>query len=379
MITKTQLKQIPVRRIEPFDGMSITADVWREAHEYHRQRRQLHNQLTQGAGILSGLKVIANDPPDDAVYILPGIALDAKGRLIIVREAITYDLGKTKGLVYILLNYDESAPRPDSARVYEEGDPNYIYSRYTLEAVNQLPNTPYVELARVRRITARSNLKNAKIPASPAKNEIDLRFRREINAAPPPSYAMAVCAIGNAVDSRRVTGATNLARAFSRAATGALWVDGDVSLKDDLRPYHLLYLTAQSAFQLSADEMKPLYDYLQNGGALLAESCRCAAKDASAIDASFADLFTSLGVQLRPLPADHSLLREPYFFAAPPPGFESKGQPVIQIGGGVIFSACDFGCLWAGYRRSGAATREEIRSAIEWGVNIVTYALNRTR
>ncbi|OQY36611.1 MAG: hypothetical protein B6243_02665 [Anaerolineaceae bacterium 4572_5.2] len=389
MITDEQLHQIPIRRIEPFDGMSITAEVWGEAHEYHRQRGRLHHKLSHSAGILTGLKVIANDPPDDAVYIMPGVALDSEGRLIVIREAITYDLGKAKGLVYILLNYDESSPRPDDTRVYEEGDPNYIRSRYSLEAGTRLPKTPYVELARVRRVTVRSNLKNAKNLDSPGKNEIDLRFRREVEAAPPGAVSMAVCAVGDASTvvksglsavEGHAAGANNLARALSHSEAYKLWVDDDASLNDDLQPYDLVYLVGQSAFQLTADEMKPLYDYLQSGGTLLVESCRRKVKKGNPpADASFLDLFTSLGVNLKPLSADDTLLKAPYFFTAPPAGFESEGQPAIQISEGVIFSSFDFGCLWAGDRRSGAASREELRSAMEWGANIVAYALRRSK
>jgi hypothetical protein len=72
---------------------------------------------------------------------------------------------------------------------------------------------------------------------------------------------------------------------------------------------------------------------------------------------------------------------EPHLFAAPPPGFETDGTPKVVVGaaaaGRVVWSMCDYGCLWQGERRGRAASREEIRTAMEWGANVVTYALNR--
>ena len=32
------LQALPAKRIKPADGMSVTADVWEEAHDYHRHQ-----------------------------------------------------------------------------------------------------------------------------------------------------------------------------------------------------------------------------------------------------------------------------------------------------------------------------------------------------
>jgi hypothetical protein len=72
-------------------------------------------------------------------------------------------------------------------------------------------------------------------------------------------------------------------------------------------------------------------------------------------------------------------LTEPFLFGAPPPGYETQGKPEVLAADGVIFSTCEYGRLWQGERRGGVASREEIRSAVEWGNNILTYALERHR
>ena len=83
-------------------------------------------------------------------------------------------------------------------------------------------------------------------------------------------------------------------------------------------------------------------------------------------------------MKLAELPKDHPLLTEPFLFGAPPPGFETEGAPTVMVADGVIFSTCDYGCLWQGDRRNGTAAREAIRAAHEWGSNIVAYAIVRS-
>jgi hypothetical protein len=59
MITEELLQMFPTKKIKSFDGMTITADVWEEAHEYHRQEQRLATLFSHGPGILTGLEVIA--------------------------------------------------------------------------------------------------------------------------------------------------------------------------------------------------------------------------------------------------------------------------------------------------------------------------------
>src|SRR5512137_2875911 len=114
-------KQYPFQRIKPYDGMVVTSDVWDEAHTYHRRQQRYHNLLNHEPGILIGLEVIASDPPDSAVYIQPGIALDAAGQVIVVPESLAFDLGAAQGPLYLVLSYDESQPKAeDSATPAED-------------------------------------------------------------------------------------------------------------------------------------------------------------------------------------------------------------------------------------------------------------------
>lgn len=381
MDEESLIRIYPAKRVSPYDGMAVTASVWAEAHEYHRQCRQLESLFRHGAGILAGLEVIASDPPDSTVYVLPGIAVDTVGQVIVVQEPIAYDVAGAQGLLHLLLTYGESQPR------MEEGDdagPLYVHEEFGLEAQLEVPQSACVELARVRRTDRAAPLADAREPSQPGANEIDLRYRREARAPLPAVASIAVSYLGEGDGAAHGRGAANLARTVRRLETVRVWVDVGVGLDGAIEPYTLLYLVGRGPFQVEQRPMQALYEYLQGGGTVLFESCRRAsAEDDPLADASFRDLLASLGVGLSELPAGHALLEDPHLFAVLPVGFETADARTLSLGGladgagSVVMSTYDYGCLWAGERRGRPATREEIRAALEWGTNLVAYALQR--
>jgi hypothetical protein len=354
--------------------MAVTAAVWEEAHTYHSKRLQFHAMLHHEPGIVTGLEVIGSDPPDSSLYILPGIAVDPHGQIVVLPEPMAYDLGTAQGLLYLLLTYEESSPLAEGDG---EDEPRYVYAHFGIEAVSTLPNAPHVELARIRRRSGEAPIVDAVEAENPAGDEIDQRFRQTIGHRSRDVVSLAVSYTGGASARDHGRGIRNLARALRRSGLRAFVEDG-VSLAAGLEGHTLVCLVGQDAFQLSADEMNVLYAYLQEGGTVLIESCRRGINDdAPPADVSFGDMLASMGVKTEALPAGHSLLVDPFLFAAPPPGFETEGETQLLVGGGVILSTSDYGCLWQGLRRDGPATREEIRTAMEWGSNIVAYALGR--
>ncbi len=368
------LKDFPVRRIRPVDGMAVTAAVWDEAHEYHRHQLRFHQILQHGAGIVAGLHVVASDPPDSAVYVSPGLAIDAQGREIRVPEPFAFDLGAARGKLHLLLTHGESQPRTDGQN--DEGV-LYSYAEYSLEAGATLQNTMGVELARINRVSSAAVIENAAHPASPQLNAIDLRYRREIGLVAPRIASVAVCQAGQNADRIHAHGADVLAQALNRSPQLRVWVDVDAPLTSDLNAYTLVYLVGHSAYQLGPDEMNAIYAYLQSGGTLYYESCRRGLDGEPPGDVVFLDMLASLGVTLEDLPPVHPLCREPNLFTTLPAGYDPARTGAIKLSGGVIFSTFDHGCVWCGEQRSGSADRSVIRSAHEWGENIVQYALNR--
>lgn len=386
MENENLIRIYPARRVSPYDGMAVTARVWAEAHEYHRQCRQLEAVFRHGPGILAGLDVIASDPPDSTVYILPGIAVDPLGQVIVIQEPVAFDVAGAQGLLYLLLTYGESQPRMDEG---DEAGPLYVHGEFGLEALLEVPQSACVELARVRRTDRSAPLVDAADPALPGPNEIDLRHRRQPALAVPPVATIAVSFLGANGDPGRdgaphARGAAHLARTLRRLDGVHAWVDTGVALDAALEPYTLLYLVGLGPFELEQGHMQALYEYLQSGGTLFYESCRRDVDEGEPpADASFRELLGSLGADLSPLPAGHPLLEDPYLFATPPAGFDTAEGAALSLGGlggdseGALLSTADYGCLWQGERRSGPAGREAIRAALEWGANLVTYALQR--
>ena len=50
-------------RENPFPGLVIDADIWQDAHTYHRDHQRLHLLAFHSTGIVGGLEVNANNPP----------------------------------------------------------------------------------------------------------------------------------------------------------------------------------------------------------------------------------------------------------------------------------------------------------------------------
>ena len=74
------------------------------------------------------------------------------------------------------------------------------------------------------------------------------------------------------------------------------------------------------------------------------------------------------------LQAGDPLLLQPYLFATPP---VESGE--VLAGDGVVFSSAAFGPLWFGRSGKRAASRAELRSAVEWAANVAFYAIERRR
>ncbi|NJN93501.1 MAG: DUF4159 domain-containing protein [Anaerolineales bacterium] len=370
MTPEELVRRYPLKRIKPFNGMAITATIWDEAHEYHRRSQTLHTLFEHGTGVITGLKVMANDPSDTSLYILPGIAIDQAGQVIVLPEPVVYDIGQEmEGLFYLVLSYGESRHHNNDSSQPKSG-PVYAHSDFSITAQTTLTDAPGVELARIKRSSRKSVLQNAFNPVTPGPDEIDLRFRCEVGA--PPDIRVAVTYLGDVTQPRHGLGATYLAQTFNHLSKYRVLVEDDVPLTPGLGVNTLVYLVGQGPFELSAGVMNGLRQYVQRSrGTLFIESV-----DEEA-HTSFMNFLTSREMTVQPLTAGHPLLAQPYFFNVPPSGFEAGGEPGVSVGDGVIVSRQNYGLTWQGTCHHGPASREEIRTATEWGANILLYALNR--
>jgi hypothetical protein len=320
------------------------------------------------------LEVIASDPPDNAIYLLPGLAIDSLGQPVAVVEPRSYDLGHAEGRLYIVATYNESRPQSAGNRVQEDA-PLYIQDQFSLEAVTDLPATPHVELARIWRRDGRSPVTVAKDPNHPRANEIDLRYRHFVGSEDKPTVTVGVISMRGTDGARHGEGMANLAASIRLNGIGQVMVDRGVPLGGDLSNYGLIYLVGRDQVQLTNEEMTALYTYWQAGGIIFYEGCRrnLTVGDPPA-DNTFIGLVNAFGQTLTPIDSSHSLFRSPYLFAQPALGFETQGSPMFRVADGILMSSYDYGCIWRGERRGRPAQRGEIRDAQEFGANLIFWA-----
>lgn len=378
------IKLFPKRRLQAYDGMAITAQVWDTAHTYHIRAQQAHNLFYHGSGILFGMEVIASDPPDQVIYILPGVAIDPYGQVIVLSDPVAYDLGnEIEGLLYLLISRRESK---QAGTQEGGGEASYVQDEFLITARSSIPDSPVIELARFHRQSRSAVLQNATELHHPQPDQIDLRYRVYLHTLVDQLVVAAVVYLGEAKDHFYGRGLARLSDEFRRMPLELqsdravrqvihLVVDDNVVLDPSVLRYNLICLVGRGKFQITANQLKGLQSYLEHGGTLFLEALDDTSKSA------FVDLAFQMGLKLGPPATGHPLLEKPFLFAAPPPGFENRGDVLTgdtnTQPAGFILSTANYGGIWNGKARDRIATREEIRSAIEWGANLFAYVLER--
>jgi hypothetical protein len=354
--------KFPEKHISPYDGMSITAEVWEQAHGEHRSAREAHNINLHGSGIIAGLEVLANDPPDQYVFISPGAAVDSSGNVIVINEPVAYDFGSSsEGTLFLLLAHGEREVGGTKKAA------KYTQYEFVITARPSLPKRPTVELARIHIADTGKPIKNADDAQHPGDEMLDLRYRNSVAPQTKSPVSVLVLGSGSAMDGV-VAGWGHLANAALQLSDYKLLVDAakaDAPL-DNLGNYDLVYLGMEGAFLPKAATTKALTDYLEKGGALFIE-----ALDEGAKDSSLAFL-KKLGQTPKKLGKNSSLLSAPFLFGALPDGFVGGH---VEEADQALYSNAAYSLGWRGLNKSGAMSRADIRAAHEWGVNLIHYCL----
>jgi hypothetical protein len=360
MTDESVLSIFPSKQIKPYDGMSVTADTWAQAHDEHRKAREAHDLFFHGAGIVCGLEVVANDPADRYVFISPGVAVDPAGNVIVLSEQVAYDFGASvEGMLYLMLGHGER----EIGGVQKET--RYIQDEFVVAARPSLPKRPAVELARINMANRGSAIKNASDPRHPASEELDLRYRHSIAPQPTRLVRVGLAAAAEPV-AECVSGWDHLSLECQRSTSYRLAVDADVSLLPESQNYDLLFLYARGEFKLEAARSKELAAYLSQGKHLMIEALDDTAEK------SCTTLLSDLSVSVKPMAESDALLTTPYVFSGPPPGAQN-GQ--VWLGNNVVYSTAGYSLAWTGSINGAPGTRADIRSALEWGVNLLKYCL----
>jgi hypothetical protein len=72
---------------------------------------------------------------------------------------------------------------------------------------------------------------------------------------------------------------------------------------------------------------------------------------------------------------DHPIFKSHHVFAQAPEGVD--GQALLVAADGLVYTDNDYGALWNGGKRDRPASREQIRAATEFGINIAAFASKR--
>lgn len=383
-------------RFQPIKGTLITSKLWQLAHDYHRRRQNIHYQSISQPGIVCGLGVrpvsaivskkdLAEYKDGRWIQVQPGIAIDLEGNLIVVDQPRPYRISRelgagTEALVYIVISYRD----PDSIDRAQQN--TIIQEFFRLETRVDPPSPHEVELCRialkepVKQITVPQNLFN------PGANEIDLNYR--IQAQPRAQAVVRVAQVlhGDPKYMRHYGGLLVLCQAMeglcpTLKALQPLRTDNMVDqvtfspgdFRDDFQNYDLLYLTGeQQALSVEGQVFEALKNYLLNKGGVLVVD---APANATALIKTTEILAEKLGMSLQTASKrSHPIFLQPFTFSALP---IVKGREIqVAMSDGIILIQGDLASAW-GPDQERKLTRSEIRTAQEFGVNLLHYAWRR--
>jgi hypothetical protein len=174
------------KRINFFKGFLTTEKDWNDAERYHIDKRRLHNRMLHSPGIVFGyagdLRVTARARGDLSVEVQPGYAIDGMGNDLMVFDATIRNINleefRLPQTIYIVLRYYEELT---DFIAYKE-NLEYKGHRRVLESCKvELSQTEpdiarEVELARVYLEKGVARVRDARDPANPQANEIDMRY-----------------------------------------------------------------------------------------------------------------------------------------------------------------------------------------------------------
>ena len=174
------------KRINFFKGFLTTEKDWNDAERYHIEKRKLHNRVCHAAGVVLGvganLKVVARARGDLSAEVQSGCAMDGQGNDLVLSDAVIKNINideyRLPQTIYVVLRFAEELT---DFVAYKENLEYKGHRRVLEQAVVELSQTEpdlarEIELARIHLEKGVSRVRDARNPADPKANEIDLRF-----------------------------------------------------------------------------------------------------------------------------------------------------------------------------------------------------------
>lgn len=277
----------PLQRLQVSDGLLVTAERWQVAHQYHRQRQNLHFQAFHQGGIVSGLGVCPTEAPAQVanayrdgrwLQVQPGVAIDAQGNPIVVPQPITYRIAAQPTteavLVYLVLKFvdpDQLEPRTGTHVVQET---------FRLEEKNSPPVEGEIELCRLVLLPGDGPITRPHNGFAPAANELDWRYRPLAQTHPLGSITLGYLTLAPQPQLDLEAALQGLVAALpglypslrGEVRPVPLCLGQGLALTPaDLQAYHLLHLTYGDSQTLAEAEIALLQTFGAGGGTLLIE------------------------------------------------------------------------------------------------------------
>lgn len=414
-------------RLQISDGMTINADRWQQSHNYHRHRQNFQYQALYESGIVYGLGVaiVPEQPDGRLLQVQPGIAIDVSGNPIVVPRPEEFRLdsdpseGQTR-LVYLVVNHVD----PDDLR----RNPSAKTVQETFRIVEKLHLDPHdVEICRIELQSGVTQLQAPLNVFSPGLNQLDFRGRQPPQPQPQFRVQVGQVTIGQPSDATIQTALSDLQRSltglYPRLHSDLTVQSFSVqSLGREAINCQLLHIPYRILLTLPNPGIQRLQTFLAQGGVVLAvadfaevdlldlleiqQELRSGLREAERDP----DLFDQTGAQLQeeiaaiqsaliqqiseieqPLLAiaprlglsltepgdlhdDHPLRWQPFSFSQLP---DRQGHPiVVRNWGGLVLMLGDLTQCW-GRNAIPPISRETLRSAQEWGINLLHFAAQR--
>jgi hypothetical protein len=406
----------PLERLQVTDGLLLNAERWRLAHEYHRQRQNIHYQSLHQPGIVCGLKVGVIAAPEqfaaqyrDARWlrIQPGVAIDTLGNPIIVPEAIEYRLASEPprsgtAVIFLVLSYVD----PD--RLQRSIEPEMVQETYRVDEKTTSPDALEVELCRIVIQTGAVCLEPTPNVFTPGVNHVDLRYRQQVQAR--SLGTVRVEEVGTSGETRWADLLQSLPALYPSLSAEAIDTPSDIhdllslksnqlaALSDAQLENHKRHLSIGGTIVVNADEEDTHFFRLamirQELQQTLSKIRRkmILATEQTELESELVKIETSLTETLeaiaRPVKAfaelvgvavehtgkidrQHPLRNQPFTFAQFP--VINAVPTEILAWGGIILIVGDLDRAW-GQDDTLMLPRETIRSAQEMGINILHFA-----
>lgn len=413
----------PLQRLQVNDGMLITADHWQIAHSYHRQRQAIHYESLHTGGIASGLGVSIGPIPEAAasqyrrprwLTIQPGLAIDDFGNPVVVAQAESYYLSAQpteSTLIYVVLKYSD--PR-HLERSLEPGAA-VVQEAFQIVEKDSPAVAGEIELCRVQLLPDAEGIAPPRDVFVPGDNQLDLRYRPVLDVRAQQQLTLSSW---SAQESTKTCFQALLAGGRSLYSTlCGEWIDDPNQSDLSHLPYHQFC-------QLDYSQQQQLARYLERGGVVVVEAStetaakaiaelyqveaelrrtaaanRLAVNERSALAVSVAEelreiqacLSSQLSILASPLrsfieeqqlpeaaqsalDSHHPVRSYPFPFGQLP---TINDQPIgARAWGGLILLIGPLIEAWNAAEQT-YLTREEIRSAQEFGMNLLSFAARR--